>query len=141
MKTCKHCNGFIPGSHTHCPNCGERVEYKKKQLGKIISTIAVTSASMILMACYGAPPCRTKQCERERAALALLPLITPDTESYTATENSTSTNTETNTNTYTSTDSNAATETNTNTSICTSTNNTQRSQSIVPCTEEEAKNE
>ncbi|MEL6543322.1 MAG: hypothetical protein AAFQ82_01780 [Myxococcota bacterium] len=66
MKSCKHCRGFVPTGSPACPNCGTSVSWRWRfadalagsALGRRVATVVGPSAfSVVLMACYGAPPC------------------------------------------------------------------------------------
>ncbi|MEM7181407.1 MAG: hypothetical protein AAF518_10875 [Spirochaetota bacterium] len=59
MQTCNNCNGFIPDSQQQCPNCGANLDHPSKfrtTMKKVLYGLTISSASMTLMACYGAPP-------------------------------------------------------------------------------------
>lgn len=54
MQQCKKCPSFIPGEHTHCPNC--KSQHKKSRTKMAVSALGVSAISLTLMACYGGPP-------------------------------------------------------------------------------------
>ena len=59
MQICNDCNGFIPDSQQQCPNCETKLEHPSKfkaAMKKVLFGLTIGSASMTLMACYGAPP-------------------------------------------------------------------------------------
>lgn len=68
MRTCEHCNSFIPEGIDECPNCrGQQTEQKtgiqksaKKSFRLATQVLMAGAVSVTMMACYGAPP--VKQC-------------------------------------------------------------------------------
>jgi hypothetical protein len=59
MRSCKHCEGFVPNTSTQCPNCEEPIHAPKRRAGRLAKAlygVALSGAAITLMACYGPPP-------------------------------------------------------------------------------------
>jgi hypothetical protein len=59
MRSCKHCEGFVPSALTQCPNCDAAVTAPKRRAGRLAKAlygVALGGAAITLMACYGPPP-------------------------------------------------------------------------------------
>lgn len=54
LRSCPHCDGFIPPHVSVCPNCDASVS-RGSRLSTVCKGAAGATAMMTLMACYGAP--------------------------------------------------------------------------------------
>lgn len=58
LSKCPSCAGVVPSTASVCPHCVSAMP-KPSRFGKLaLGVLGGIGASMTLMACYGAPPCR-----------------------------------------------------------------------------------
>jgi hypothetical protein len=61
--TCSRCGGFHPSTAEVCPHCDAKLSRGRgRRWAAFLGLAGCTSLGLTMMACYGAPPCRSGDC-------------------------------------------------------------------------------